>query len=165
MSSVTKEIYLPKEAQNKYTSRRKHNNTGFIYMYNYLHIYKIVIIWATDESAEQPLQVPNGSPSGSAQATSFIQNSLKVLCTFQWESDYLFQEKSWLEGLRSIECPHIRGLVESPTDNIYSRKTPDWKDVEAVNALTSWAVTWYKVRASWSKVHIIWEQSAWSMKR
>ena len=44
---------------------------------------------------------------------------MKVLCDFQWQAD-----------------------------RICSRETPDWNALEATNALTSWALTWCKVRAS-----------------
>ena len=43
---------------------------------------------------------------------------MKVLCDFQWQAD-----------------------------SVWSKDTPDWKDLEAAKALTSWVLTWCKVKA------------------
>ena len=78
-----------------------------------MYIYKNpLMIRAICGSAEQPLLGPNGKSSESAQATSFKENCMKVLCDFGWQAD-----------------------------KICSKETPDWKALEAVKALTLWALT------------------------
>ena len=61
--------------------------------------------------------------------------------------------KLWISPSPALQIELCEGIMwlQRQADKTVSKETSDWKTLEASKALTSWALTWCKVWASWSE--------------